>query len=66
MGIPFIIYTIEPYKINAFKDIKLPVAQTIEKCTELLMDNNVDYLDKIKESLLIQPKLVDYLRRDVN
>ena len=50
--IPFFIYTKEPYNINAFNSIDMPIAYTINECIDLIERKDHGYLNDIKKSLI--------------
>ena len=50
-NIPFFIYTKEPYNIDAFNNIDMPIARTIDDCVTLMKRKDHPYLKDIQKSL---------------
>ena len=63
LNIPFLIFTKELYKINAFEGINMPVATNMDKCKKLIFDDNMDYLKEIRQSIINNTPLNDYINK---
>jgi len=51
-NIPFFIYTKEHFNIDAFNNIDMPIAHTIDDCIALIESKNHPYLKDIQKSLM--------------